>query len=301
MWLVKTHCLEVLSSEWNWTMEVISMSWTILILLISSSITHGLKVTRLLFHGKIECICWEIWQDRRQRDAEWLNRSLIWKFWMQLVPFLWRQSNMSLILTAMELMRWWPMKRLFTMKMVVTMKQLFRHHWLRARRKSSRISTTIVDTRARRSFWERFGSVVPDRRFFTMYDENSSVQHVQPKGILQNPGFQQRCRGLFVSTKHLVWTFLRSSSQTIPKLFSATWCVGARCTNCVFLSWTNCWNCGKVRCREVDPVFWSSIGNHCWSGKRVCRHSVQGIHECEQHSSSHNWCEGTFPAVGDGM
>ena len=75
-------------------------------------------------------------------------------------------------------------------------------------------------------------------RFFTMCDESSSVQHVQPKGILQNPDFQQRCHGLFVSTKHLVWTFLRSSPQTIPKLFSATWCVGARCTNCVFLLWT---------------------------------------------------------------
>ena len=71
-----------------------------------------------------------------------------------------------------------------------------------------------------------------------MCDESSSVQHVQPKGILQNPGFQQRCRVLFVSMKHLVWTFLRLSPQTIPKLFSATWCVGARCTNCVFLLWT---------------------------------------------------------------
>ena len=72
----------------------------------------------------------------------------------------------------------------------------------------------------------------------TMCDECSSVQHVQPKVILQNPDFQQRCRGLFASTKHLVSTFLRSSLQTVPKLFSATWCVGARCTNCVFLLWT---------------------------------------------------------------
>ena len=30
-----------------------------------------------------------------------------------------------------------------------------------------------------------------------MYDESSSVQRVRPKGILQNPGFQQRCHGLF--------------------------------------------------------------------------------------------------------
>ena len=76
------------------------------------------------------------------------------------------------------------------------------------------------------------------RAFLTMCDESSSVQHVQPKVILQNPDFQQRCRGLFASTKHLVWIFLRSSLQTVPKLFSATWCVGARCTNCVFLLWT---------------------------------------------------------------
>ena len=71
-----------------------------------------------------------------------------------------------------------------------------------------------------------------------MCDESSSVQHVQPKVILQSPDFQQHCRGRFVSTKHLVWTFLRSSLQAVPKLFSATWCVGARCTNCVFLLWT---------------------------------------------------------------
>ena len=32
--------------------------------------------------------------------------------------------------------------------------------------------------------------------------------------------------------------FLRLSLLMVPKLFSATWCVGARCTNCVFLLWT---------------------------------------------------------------
>ena len=51
-----------------------------------------------------------------------------------------------------------------------------------------------------------------------MCDESSTVQHVQPKVILRNPDFQQRCRGLFVSTKHLVWIFLRSSLQTVPKI-----------------------------------------------------------------------------------
>ena len=54
-----------------------------------------------------------------------------------------------------------------------------------------------------------------DQRFSTMCDESSSVQHVQPKAILQNPDFQLRCRGLFASTKHLVWTFLRSSSKMV--------------------------------------------------------------------------------------
>ena len=128
--------------------------------------------------------------------------------------------------------------RLLTMKTVVTVKQLFRNRRRRVRRKSFRISITIVGTRARRSSSRLFVSVVPDQRFLTMCDESSSVQHLQPKGILQNPDFQQRCRGPFASTKHLVWTFLRSSLQTVPKLFSATWCVGARCTNCVFLLWT---------------------------------------------------------------
>ena len=51
-----------------------------------------------------------------------------------------------------------------------------------------------------------FVSVVPDK-------------HVQPKVILQNPDFRQRCRGLFVSTKHLVWTFLRSSLQKFQNCF----------------------------------------------------------------------------------
>ena len=39
------------------------------------------------------------------------------------------------------------------------------------------------------------------------------------------PMFQQRCRGPFASTKHLVWTFLRLSLRMVPKSFSATWCV----------------------------------------------------------------------------
>ena len=71
-----------------------------------------------------------------------------------------------------------------------------------------------------------------------MCDESSSVQHVQLKVILQNPDFRQRCRGLFASTKRSLWTFLRLSLQTVPKSFSATWCVGVRCTNCAFLFWT---------------------------------------------------------------
>ena len=33
-------------------------------------------------------------------------------------------------------------------------------------------------------------------------------------------------------------SFLRLSLQTVPESFSATWCVGALCTNCVFLFWT---------------------------------------------------------------
>ena len=45
------------------------MSWAILTLLISSIIMRGLKVTRLLSHGKIECTCWEISQARRQRNV----------------------------------------------------------------------------------------------------------------------------------------------------------------------------------------------------------------------------------------
>ena len=32
--------------------------------------------------------------------------------------------------------------------------------------------------------------------------------------------------------------FFRLSLRMVPKAFSATWCVGARCTNCAFLSWT---------------------------------------------------------------
>ena len=55
---------------------------------------------------------------------------------------------------------------------------------------------------SKEEFLRLFVSVVPDQRFLTMCDESSSVQHVQPKVILQNPDFQQRCRGLFASTKH---------------------------------------------------------------------------------------------------
>ena len=45
------------------------------------------------------------------------------------------------------------------------------------------------------------------------------VSSMCSKGHPPNPDFQQRCRGLFVSMGRLVWTFLRSSPQTIPKLF----------------------------------------------------------------------------------
>ena len=51
-----------------------------------------------------------------------------------------------------------------------------------------------------------------------MPDESSSVQHVQPKGILPNLGFQQRCRGPFASTRHLVWTLFEIESPDGSKI-----------------------------------------------------------------------------------
>ena len=111
--------------------------------------------------------------------------------------------------------------------------------WHRARGRTLRMSITIVGTGARRNSCGLFVSVVPDQRFSTTWDESSSVQHVQLKNNPQNLDFQQLCRGPFASTKHLVWTFLKLSLRMVPKSFCATWCVGARCTNCAFLFWTS--------------------------------------------------------------
>ena len=72
----------------------------------------------------------------------------------------------------------------------------------------------------------------------TTFDESSSVQHVQPKGILQNLGFQQRCRRTFRFNETLGVDLFEIESLDGSKSFSATWCVGARCINCAFLSWT---------------------------------------------------------------
>ena len=78
---------------------------------------------------------------------------------------------------------------------------------------------------------------------------------MQPNCILQNRDFQQRCRGPFASTKHLVWTFLRLSLRMVRKSFSATWFVKARCTNCAFLFWTKL----PRRWRSAYPNDGSSI------------------------------------------
>ena len=90
----------------------------------------------------------------------------------------------------------------------------------------------------------------------------------QPKDILQNLGFLQRCRGPFASTKHLVWVFFRWSNRMVPKSFSATWCVGARCTNCAFLSWTGMVGRWRSALLNDGSRFWSSR-DHCRPRKRV--------------------------------
>ena len=91
-----------------------------------------------------------------------------------------------------------------------------------------------MDTRARRNSCGLFISIVPDQRFSTTCDESSSVQHVQPKGILQNPDFQQRRRGPFASTKHLVWTFFEiESPDSCRVVFCNMVCWGTSYQLCV--------------------------------------------------------------------
>ena len=83
-------------------------------------------------------------------------------------------------------------------------------------------SETIVRKPLSSSQKKVIQNIITIERFSAACDESSSVQRVQQNGILQKLGFQQPCRGLFASTKHLEWIFLRLSLQMVPKSFSAT-------------------------------------------------------------------------------
>ena len=78
---------------------------------------------------------------------------------------------------------------------------------------------------------------------------------------------------------------LRLSLRVVPKLSSATWCVGARCTNCAFLYWTRLLRIWRSALLSDGS---SILVDHCGPRKGVCGHSVQRIHERKQHPPSHN-------------
>ena len=164
-------------------MEVISMSWTILTLLISSIITRGLKVgDRVYLLGNLTG---QTPKKRRMTQSSHLKElNAACSF-----PIETEQHDDD--------------------ENGVDNETIVQKPLTSSQKKVSQNIHTNCGHPTKEEFLRLFVSLVPD--------ENSSVQHVQQKGILQNPDFQQRCRGLFASTKRLVWTFLR--------LFSSPACV----------------------------------------------------------------------------